>query len=338
METTNESVLKRNVKDFFEKLEKGESWVQQPSKEPSMVKNALTGKPVTGYNALVLQQALKDTNNNTKLVITDNQMKGNNEKKAEYWSDKDSKAFITTLTYNNSKAFYGANDPEVLNGNHQAHERKLDAEGKPVRDINFSMVFDATKVEEVANRPKLNEKGEEMRYKSDWVSLDENKKPMKYQEDGSYVLGNGRVVEYKKGDYIIAHHKGARIFEKQRSGNRFENVPSHEPMIEQDRAPLYKAKDESAKELLMEGLTKAFRGAVEGNYEGWHPTEAQIKTMSEAYKDNAIAFRGICNTAETRALKSKDIVARVDANVAAKEQKMVAENTQNNTKKASRAH
>ena len=334
--TEKQGLLTREVADFFKNLRDGTSWLQQPSKEPTYVINAITGKPITGFNAIVLQQAMKDQGIENRTVITQEQARGNNESGNEYWNPKGQNAYICTLTYNNAKAFYGKNSPEVLSGEKQAGEKRtfIDKNGQEVemRGINFSFVMDASKVTEMKRQPKLNADGSVARHKFDVIATDKSGKPKTYDQDGSYVSKSNKLIEFKKGDYVKLHSAGSAVFETVPTGNKLLTTKANEPIINADAADLYKARDNSPKELLTEGLTKALRGAMTGDYEGWHPTEEQISSMEEYYTKHPGEFRGVANTAEARAKGDKETVARIDAAVEAKAQKKVAENTNTNSK------
>ncbi len=334
--TEKQGLLTREVANFFDKLEKGESWLQQPSKEPTYVKNAITGKPITGLNAIILQQAMKDQGIENRTVITNEQAKGNNPSGNAYWNPKGQNGYIATLTYNNAKAFYGKNSPEVLSGEKQAGEKRTYPDGKEMRGINFSFVYDASKMTEMKRQPKMNADGSVVRYKYDEVATDERGKAKKYDHDGSYVTKSGKVIEYKKGDYVKVHSAGSTVYETVPTGKKLETTKANAPIINADAADLYKAKDNSPKEVLMEGLTMALRGAMTGDFEGWKPTKEQVSSMKEYYTNHPGEFRGVANTAEARAKGDKETVTRIDAAVEAKAQKKVAENT--NTKSKGRSN
>lgn len=334
--TENKGLLQRNFDSFIEAMERGESWVQQPSKEPSYVKNAITGKAITGYNGLVLQQEMKEQGIENKTVITKNQMDGNNESGKIYWNQKGNNAYITTLTYDNPNAFYGKNSPEVINGEANAGDKKVLANGKEMRGVNFSMVFDASKVEEMVRQPKLNENGEPMKYKNNVVATYESGKPKRYDHDGSYVTKNGREITYKKGDFVYLHKAGSTIYETVPTGNKLEATKVNEPIKAEGLGKIPEARDNTPQEVLRNGLAKAFRGALTGDFEGWKPSKEQISSIKEYFKDRPGEFRGIARTAEQIARGSQETIDRISSAIESKQLAKVAEKTNVKEKSAGR--
>ena len=148
--------------------------------------------------------------------------------------------------------------------------------------LNEYFKFDASKVEEMVRQPKLNENGEPMKYKNNVVATYESGKPKRYDHDGSYVTKNGREITYKKGDFVYLHKAGSTIYETVPTGNKLEATKVNEPIKAEGLGKIPEARDNTPQEVLRNGLAKAFRGALTGDFEGWKPSKEQISSIKES--------------------------------------------------------
>lgn len=337
VETTNSEEFKSSmVSKFVEDLRNGQSVLQQPKKEPSYVKNVASGKILKDINAIIVAQGLKDNGKAANLVVTAKQ------KDDKRYINVANKEAIATAMFDDSRAYYQKNDKEVVEGKARIGEHKKDADGKLVPDTQYSMIYAAEDLYESKFQKAKDENGNFIKYEKDIPYTDKDGKELRYEKDGSYQNFSGETVSYKAGDIKIKHKAGSYVGDYIATDKRVaQPEPSHLPQLldSKDLAPLYQRKNDSGREVLMEGLTKAFRGMMQGDFEGWKPTAKEIDAIEKDLISHPREFRGIANSAWTRAEGDKNTVAKMDKAIQEREQKQqnTKENVNQNQKSKGRS-
>lgn len=327
------------VKKFVTDLRNGTSFLQQPNKEPSYIQNYASNKPYLGINMLIVNQGMKDAGKKCNLAMSAQQ-----GETMDLWPAYGTKSIGNAL-YDNSKAYYQKNDAEVISGQHTSGEHKKDADGKLVKDTNYSHVFAAEDFVKKEFKVERNAEGQAVRYEKDEYAVDKDGKIMTYQKDGEYKNYKNQIVEYKKGDKVIAHSAGSVKGKYIATDNHVVKAEANHLssfVEDKDLAALYKRKDNSGKEILVEKLSEAFRGKLQGNYEGMKIQKSEIDAIEKEFLNHPRAFRGVVKSAETRAEGNKEAITRMDAAILAKisannnTQKVELENTTKNKKSIKR--
>ena len=324
----------KTVKEFVEKLRLGQSFLQEPNKEPDYVKNFVTKNVYTDINMIIVGQAMKDKNKLSNIVITQNDIHQRNlliEPKAKA---------VATAMFKNYNAFYNKDDEAVKNNTAKIGEQKKDREGNPVKPIIYSNVFAAEDVL-LTKFKAARDSNNNVQYYDQDVYSESNGVVDTYKKDYSYTDKNGVEHTYKKGDPVILHAKGSIIGDFESTGDHLAaNRQSHLPAYieSQDLAPLYKRKDNSGKEILIEKMTEAFRGKLQGNYDGLKITNSEIDAIEKDFLQHPRAFRGVLRVAQTRAEGDKEKIEKMDAAINNKYQSQSHENdnVKENTNKASK--
>lgn len=318
------------VSKFISDLRKGTSVLQKDYSKPFYPVNVASGNILEGFDAIRVAQELQDRNKKSNLVITHNQME--DKKMMVKYGVK----ALTCLAVRNNSAYYKEDDKEVIEGKAQKGEHKMNPDGSYVKDTYQSWVYPAEDVFAKNFIYKKDENGKTLKYEND-VYAD------KQTYDKDTVLKRGEKEElHKAGTPVLLHFKDSGQLEKvvpNENEPLLKNLNSNLPKLSAANAvPLYQRKDNSAKEILIEGLTKGMRAMMNGG-SGWNPDKAEIDLIEKEFKSHSRQFQGIARTAWARAIGDPKKVQEIDDAVLSKQQKKteVKENVNVASKKHGRS-
>ena len=310
------------VKKFINDLTTGQSFLQEPNEKPDYVLNHASGEVFRGINMIIVNQAMKDNNKVSGQALTVSQ-----RDQLGLYSEKGSHAICQAI-YDKFDAWYRKNDPEVIDGKAEAGTHKKDENGNYVQDKTFPYIFAADDLVKTKFEPTRDETGNVMHYEKDVYYED-----VTHTKDGSYILPDGTTYEYKKGDPVIEHHKGTVIGKNVPTNehvvsNKKANLP---PLYDEEMAPIPARKDDSVKEMFVEKLAKAFRGKLQGNYEGANFSKKEIALIANEYTGHLNQFINAVKSADNRANMTAKDYKKMMENIQAK-QNSNAETNQEETK------
>lgn len=327
-----------SVKSFIGHLKNGTSILQRPSKEPFYATNAISHNTITGFNQVVIAQALADNNKSNRLYVTANQIQFKKGFRPEMAPER-GKLSICSINLRKDDAYYQKDDPEVIANTKKAGEHKMNEDGTYVSDIYKSFIYAAEDIVKIKPVLQMDEKGQAKIYSEDVIAKDEKGNPLLYEKDYTFTDKEGKEHTNKAGTPVIEHYKGSKVFSYEPSTEKvFNNIEQHSPKLtnSDDLAPLYKRRNDTGKEILLEGMTKAFRGMMNGDYEGWNPSMKDIQAIESEFLSHPRKFEGVCDVAFKRATFSKAEVNKIDLKVAEKEKRQLKENVNTNTNKHTR--
>lgn len=329
------------VKTFTENLRTGKSFLMDANEKPSYVMNPISKEVYKGMNMLAIGQAFKDENVIAPYAATYKQIttKWDKENNKEIQVPEEDRFYLKDGT----KAI--AVTYPKLSAYDENGKKKKDENGQYANDTNYVYLYPAEEFYKANKVPKKDKNGNVMTWSEDIYKKDKKGNIETYKKDGEYPIGN-LTFKYKAGDPVIKHHKGSVVMEtvlipeQSFVPKQTVELPS---LINNDVAPLYKRKNNSGSEILMEKLTEAFRGKLEGNYQGMKITPEEINEIEKTFIQHPKMFSKIANTAYDRATVSKEIVEKIDAAnekrmQAQNEQQNVNQNTNENTKKSKGRH
>lgn len=326
MENKTENTESKIVKNLIDNLRQGTSFLQTPNKDPDYVVNYASKKTYDGVNFLIVGQGMKDAGKTANLAMSNRQ-----GEELGLWIEKGKKSIGTAL-YDIAEAYYNKNDKEVIDGKKKAGEHKVDADGKFVKDTNFSFVFAAEDFVKTTFQAERDENNNVLHYEKDEPMIDpKTKEPVLHQKDGVYTDKDGKEFPFKKGDVVIAHRAGSVIGKMVGTDEHVVNKEKNHlpPLVDaQTIAPAYKRKDNSGKEIFIEKMSEAIRGKALGNFDGLKITKDEIDAIEKEFLNHERKFRGTIKTAWTRAIGSKEDVAKMEQAILAKENKNTNENTE----------
>ena len=115
--------------------------------------------------------------------------------------------------------------------------------------------------------------------------------------------------------------------------NKKANLP---PLYDEEMAPIPARKDDSVKEMFVEKLAKAFRGKLQGNYEGANFSKKEIVLIANEYMGHLNQFINAVKSADNRANMTLKDYNKMMENIQAKQNSNAATNqeeTKNTAKK-----
>lgn len=315
------------VQKFIDDLTTGQSFLQEPNEKPDYVLNHASHEVFRGINMIIVNQAMKDNNKVSGQALTVLQ-----RDQLGLYSAKGSHAICQAI-YDKFDAWYRKNDPEVIAGNAEAGTHKKDENGNFVQDKTFPYIFAADDLVKTKFEPTRDEDGNVMHYENDVYY--EN---AVHKKDGSYKLPDGSTYEFKKGDPVIEHHKGTVMgkyvaTDEHVVSNKPANLP---PLYDEEMAPIPARKDDSVKEMFVEKLAKAFRGKLQGNYEGANFSKKEIALIASEYMGHLNQFINAVKSADNRANMTVKDYNKMMENIQAKQNSNAATNqeeTKNTAKK-----
>ena len=335
-ENSTENYESSLVRKFVDDLNKGQSFLQASNQKPDYVLNASTNEVFQGINMIIVGQAMRDNNKVSAQALTLNQRDS-----LDYMSAPGTK-HIATAIYDKYDAWWRKNDPEVIAGKEVAGTHKKNADGTYVKDKIFSLIFAADDIRKRKFVAERDEEGNVVHYTEDIYKKDKNGNNILHTSDGKTKLKDGTEISFKKGDPIIEHHKGAVKGSYNPSDERIvstqpANLP---PLYSEELAPIPKRKDDSTKEMFVEKLAIAFRGKLQGNFEGINFSKKEIAAIADEYLGHQNQFINAVKSAENRANMTVSEYNKMMENINAKNNSMteVNQNVHVNEKKASRKH
>lgn len=320
------------VKKFVNDFKTGQSFLQQGNKDPDYVINHSSGELMSGINMIIVGQAMKDNNKRSNQVMTQAQ-----KDSAGLFAKKGSHV-ICTAQFDIYDAWYRKNDPEVLAGKAEAGKHKVDENGNYVKDKRFSPIYacdDLTKPKFVEERDA---DGKVKHYEEDVFKTDKDGNVVTYTKDNDYVTKNGQKIHHNAGDPVIDHHKGS-VMGTYVPGdpivsNQKAKLP---PFVSDELAPIPKPKDESIEEKLRYNLAVAFRGKLQGGFEGIQFSKKDLEQISEKFLAHPRDFANIVKSAEHRSMMTTAEYAKMQENIAAKQNTAQNEATEENKKSAKKS-
>ncbi len=333
-ENSTENYESKLVRKFVDDLSKGQSFLQAPNEKPDYVLNASTNEVFRGINMIIVGQAMRDNNKVSAQALTLNQRDS-----LGYMSAPGSK-HIATAIYDKYDAWWRRNDPEVIAGKEVEGTHKKNEDGSYVKDKIYSLIFAADDIRKKKFVADRDEDNNVLHYTEDVYKKDENGNNILHTTDGSTKLKDGTVISFKKGDPIIEHHKGAvkgsdKPSDEKIVSNQKANLP---PLYSEDLAPIPKRKDDSTKEMFVEKLAIAFRGKLQGNFEGINFSKKEIAAIADEFLGHENKFINAVKSADNRANMTVSEYNKMMENINAKNNSKTNEN-QNvnvNEKKSSR--
>lgn len=321
----NEKLEQKMMEKIFSDLESGKSYLTQPNEKPEYAMNPQTNKVFRDLNAILTMQFLKDNKceypflmekdsvmekwdaEKNRKVPLEEQYKVNPDVRPKY--DENNKIIEKGKTVYVAFTRKSAYDQET-------GKKKKDENGNYLPDLSYATLYAAEDFVKLGKSiPKKDKNGKVLTYKSDIVSETET-----YKEDKSYRLSKNLEYHAYAGEKVVLHHKGSVIMTREYLMDELYvknmNLPKELPpfMPNQELAPLYKRKNESGHEILQEKLTEAFRGKMQGNYEGMKLTEQELKAIKDEYLEHPKEFAKMAHYAFKRATGSKSDVDVMDNN------------------------
>ena len=305
------------VRAFINHLREKDSFLLDANENPDYVINYKTHKIYKDLNMILLGQAKKDKKVDTALVLTKSQLKNNGA------YVKDGEVPLCTALYDKFSSYYKKEDKEVYGGLNEEGELKKDEKGNPLSPFIFSPLYDVRDLNKVVFIPSRNENGDVLRYQENIYSKDKDGNILRYSKSFIRENEDGSVEQVMKGDPIIAHKKGSIIGEFVRKDESFypQRVILPKALNSENITPLYKRRNESGKEILIEKLTEGFRGKLLGNYKGMTITDEEIDKIEDAFLTHSRSFRAAIKTAFTRAKGDKEEVSLLEENIRKREER-----------------
>lgn len=302
------------VGKFVKDLRTGQSWLQDANKSPEYPYNYASNKPFKDVHAILVGQGLKDAGKKSMLAMTLKQ------RNTFEWKDKNGKTQVGLYSKPGTKSIAAL----IYDNKNNTENAKKE----------YSYIMAAEDLVKTKFVPTLDEEGKIQYHKKDVLDLDKEGKPREtYKEDMIYTDFNGVKHTHKAGDTKVLHYKDSVIGEIKGSDETIvqpnrSNMPTL--ISNNDIAPLYKRKDDSAKEILTEKLTEAFRGKMMGNYDGLKISHEEINKIEQAYISHPRQFTGIVHSAWTRAEGNKEIIAKMEEAIEKKNQNQNVQAETNN--------
>ena len=299
------------VRKFIDDLRDNSSFLYDANVEPDYITNVVSKNIYTGINMIIVNQAMKDKMKKARFVITEHQLKHHNLYLGE------NKEAVCSAVFENYKATYKKNDYAVVQGEKKVGERKKDKNGKEIPLFFYSPLYSTEDVYRAKFIPELDEMGKAKIYTEDEFAYEEDGQLMHYKKSYSYVTGEGKTIYINKGDPIVIHKKGEVKGKYEKSDvSVYLTQPKITLAFNPDGiVPLYKRRDESGKEILIEKMTEAFRGKLLGNYKGLEISDSEIDAIEREFISHPRLFCNAINQSQTRARGDREEVRRMDENI-----------------------
>lgn len=141
--------------------------------------------------------------------------------------------------------------------------------------------------------------------------LKENGVPIK-DANGQSVSGNQSTLVFSMNDTV------KKIYDKESkkfmsSGDVLPRGITTLPPFVQNPGDVYKAKNESASEILMEKVSEGLRGKYQGNFDGITITPGQIEKIKEEFLAHPKKFVGTINKADAYARSDAKAIAQIES-------------------------
>ena len=312
------------VREFIDNLRNNTSFLYDANEKPDYITNYFTKNIYTDLNMIIVNQAMRDKGKKAKFVISENQT-------IHHRAYKDDNAeTVCSAMFENFRAKYKKGDYEVVNGYRNVGDRRIDKNGKEVPLYIYSPLYSTEDVYRARFEAELDENGKAQIYQEDVYATEITGEIMHYSKSYSYKSNDGQTFYIHKGDPMIVHEKGQVVGKYVRSDvTFFKNQGEIKPAFsDKDIVPLYKRKNESGKEILIEKMTEAFRGKLLGNYKGLEITNREIDAIENEFISHPRLFANALKQAQTRARGDREEVRRMDENILRRQ--MSRENSNSN--------
>lgn len=330
-QTNNNDGKSWAIQDLVKNLRNGTSFLQQPNREPAYIKNYVTGKAYRDINMLIIGQGMHDHGKVANLVVSAKQIDTNHFDKSF-----SKNAFVGTAILDKSNAYYTKEELAKTNDTvHKPGEHKKNPDGSYVEDTSYAATFACEDLGLKKQVAKRDENNEVVTYKENEYATDENGQIQTYKKDNEYTHPvTKEKITVKAGDPVVLHYAGSVVMEYQPTGEALvPKAPTHmPPLVESEQVPLYKRKDESGKEIFVEKMTEAFRGKMQGNYEGLKITASEIDAIEKDLLEHPRIVRSLCKSAWTRAEGDPVKVAKMDEAIAKRAETKTNSETNENVK------
>ena len=315
------------VRKFIDDLRDNSSFLYEANIEPDYITNVVSKNIYTGLNMIIVNQAMKDKMKKAKFVITEHQLKHHN-----LYLDENEETVCSAI-FENYKAKYKKNDYEVVKGQKSVGERRRDKNGNEVPLFFYSPLYSTEDVYRAKFNPEFDEKGKAKIYSEDQFAYEEDGQVMRYKKSYSYVTCEGKTIYINKGDPIVIHKKGEVYGKYEKSDvTVYATEPKIAPAFNPGGiVPLYKRRDESGREILIEKMTEAFRGKLIGNYKGLEISDSEIDAIEREFISHPRLFCNAIKQSQTRARGDLEEVRRMDENILRRQKNMSNFNSNSNS-------